>query len=192
MRRGAVRIVMGPEGAVNRQFTLTRPRRLDILSHLRARGRGAPGPVWTGMFNRASQGGFSVVDLQRRVLVVDRSEDTREVLRAALERPGVRILAADRLQRGLELARRYQPEVIVLDAEVSDSPAEEICGPFAEAVGEGATALVVLGGVWRKGSERQGGEFVAKPYHYAPLIRKIEALLHATGQTVSLGSGRRV
>lgn len=122
--------------------------------------------------------------MQRRVLVVDRSEETREVLQTALERPGVRILAADRLERGLELARLYQPDVIVLDAEVSDVPPEAMCGPLAEASGDRTTPLVVLGGVWRNKGELLAGEFVAKPYHYAPLIRKIEAFLHATGQTV--------
>jgi DNA-binding response OmpR family regulator len=64
-------------------------------------------------------------------LVVDRSEDTQEVLQAALERPGVRILAANRAQRGLELARQHRPDLIVLDVELDDSSPEEICTPFA-------------------------------------------------------------
>lgn len=114
---------------------------------------------------------------ERSVLVVDRSEDTQEVLRAALERAGVQILSASGAQRGLELARQHLPDVIVLDADVADSPAEEVFEPFARQARDYATPLVVLGGVWRNKRDLPSGEFVSKPYHYAPLIRKIEALL---------------
>jgi DNA-binding response OmpR family regulator len=122
---------------------------------------------------------------QRSVLVVDRSEDTQEVLKAALERPGVRILWAGHAERGLELARQYRPDVIVLDAELEDAAAEQIYEPFAQQAIDHATPLVVLGGVWHNRQDLPKGEFVTKPYHYAPLIRKIEALLNMTGQTVS-------
>lgn len=122
-----------------------------------------------------------------RVLVVDRSEDTSVVLQTALKRMGVRVLAASRIERGVELARQSPPELIVLDAEVSKAPLEELCWSLVEASGVWTTPLVVLGGVWRKPGELLVEEFLPKPYHYAPLIRKIEALLSTIGQTVPLG-----
>jgi CheY-like chemotaxis protein len=70
---------------------------------------------------------------KRSVLVVDRSEETREVLTTALERRGCRIFAASRARRGLELAREHQPDLIVLDLEVDGSPPEDVCEPFAGA-----------------------------------------------------------
>jgi two-component system sensor kinase FixL len=122
---------------------------------------------------------------QRSVLIVDRSEENREVLKTALERRGMRIYAASGPRRGLELARRYQPDLIVLDLDVSDAPPEEVCAPFAKQSEDYPTRLIFLGGLrrrHRRPSCPAAGEFVSKPYHYAPLIRRIEQLLHWSGQ----------
>ncbi len=120
---------------------------------------------------------------QRSVLIVDRCEDSREVLKTALERRGLRILEASRARHGLELARRHRPDLIVLDAEVDDSGPEAVCAPFARQSQADRTALVILGGLCRRDRGSTDGEFVPKPYHYGPLVRKIEALLSAAGQT---------
>jgi hypothetical protein len=50
-----------------------------------------------------------------------------------------------------------------------------VCEQFADQASRSDTSLVLLGTARQKSSSK--GEFVAKPYHYAPLIRKIESLL---------------
>jgi len=122
---------------------------------------------------------------ERCVLIVDRSEETREVLRTALERRGLRILAASRAGRGLELARRHQPDLIVLDLELEGFGPEGVCARFARESQESHAALVMLGSVRRTSDAATGGEFVSKPYHYGPLIRRIEEILGAAGQTLA-------
>lgn len=122
---------------------------------------------------------------ERCVLVVDRSEETREVLRTALERRGLRILAASRAGRGLELARRHQPDLIVLDLELEGFGPEGVCARFARESQESHAALVMLGSVRRTSDAERSGEFVSKPYHYGPLIRRIEEILGAAGQTLA-------
>jgi len=119
---------------------------------------------------------------ERSVLIVDGSSENRGVLKTALERRGCTILSASRAQRGLELARNHQPDVIVLDLEVSETSPEDLCAPFARETEAGATRLVVLGTMRRGERVIPDGEFVSKPYHYGPLIRKIEVLLDGTGQ----------
>jgi hypothetical protein len=122
---------------------------------------------------------------QCSVLIVDRSEETREVLQTALERRGVRTLAAGRTEAGLELARRHHPELIVLD--LDDTPG---CLPAGQALSPAAgetqltasedayrPCLVLLGNLRGRRELLPEGEFVSKPYHYGPLIRKIEELL---------------
>jgi DNA-binding NtrC family response regulator len=114
---------------------------------------------------------------QRSVLIVDRSEETREVLQTVLERRGVRILTADRTATAVALAGQHHPDLIVLDMETCDpAPAawahlDETPAPPYE------PQLILLGSVrgWRN-SPREG-EFMAKPYHYGPLVRRIEELL---------------
>ena len=138
---------------------------------------------------------------QRSVLIVDQSEETREVLQTALERRGVRTLATGRAEKGLELARRHQPDLVVLDLEIDDMPADgfSACGaggcgagvPPADSRAGGTSAppyepqLILLGSLRRQGNHLPGGEFVAKPYHYGLLIRRIEELLDNSRESVS-------
>jgi DNA-binding response OmpR family regulator len=118
---------------------------------------------------------------QRSVLIVDSLEETREVLRTALEERGLRIFAASRAETGLALARKHHPDVIVLDLDFdragNDSAEQEISSGFSAESQARATPLVMLGSARRGQTALPSGEFVSKPYHYAPLIRKIEALL---------------
>jgi len=136
------------------------------------------------------------VNGQPSVLIVDRSEETREVLQTALERRGVRTLATGGSANGLRLARQHQPDLIVLDLEIDNPAADQFSAPSlgpAETPAPQTTLtspqntsyqprLVLLGNLrgWRE--RLPDGEFVAKPYHYGPLIRKIEELLASNGQ----------
>ena len=117
------------------------------------------------------------LDDQRSVLIVDPSEETREVLQTALQRRGVRTFSATRAAAALELARRHQPEVIVLDLELEGAGLEDLSAPFAAGCGAERPSLIMLGNIRRSDSPLPRGEFVPKPYHYAPLIRRIEELL---------------
>jgi CheY-like chemotaxis protein len=118
---------------------------------------------------------------QHSVLIVDRSEETREVLQTALERRGYRIFATDAAQDGIDLARRHRPDLIVLDLELDDSDPENLYAPFAQQCGTEGGSLVALGSI-RRDARLGGGEFVPKPYYYGPLIRKIEEILE-TGRS---------
>jgi DNA-binding response OmpR family regulator len=118
------------------------------------------------------------LDSRRSVLIVDESAESREVLRTVLEHRGVRILEASQPREGLELARQHQPDLIVLDLELDSSPPEFPSELAAQATHP--TPLVLLGSARRKAAGRHVGEFVAKPYHYAPLVRRIEQLLESS------------
>jgi CheY-like chemotaxis protein len=130
---------------------------------------------------------------RRSGLIVDSSPETREVLQTVLERHGVQTLAADRATKGVELAQQHRPDLIVLDMELETMPVEEfsagitanmpeISAPSLESPpADGYQPQMVLLGSLRDYRQRPvEGEFVAKPYHYAPLVRKIEELLRNT------------
>jgi DNA-binding NtrC family response regulator len=130
-----------------------------------------------------------VLNGQRSVLIVDRSEETREVLQTVLERRGVRTLAADRAKTGLELAQRHRPDLIVVDLETCDAGVPPALGSAGGTPAPQYQPQLILLGSLRGWRSRVGeGEFVAKPYHYGPLIRKIEELL---GNTRESGPCRR-
>ncbi len=117
------------------------------------------------------------LDEQRSVLIVDPSEETREVLQTALQRRGMRTLSASRVKSGIELARRHRPDLIVLDLELDDSAPEGSSASLVEEFRQERTPVILLGRACRGHGGLPSGEFVAKPYHYAPLIRRIEELL---------------
>lgn len=114
-----------------------------------------------------------------RVLIVDQSDDAREVLRTILQRRGFQTYEAPESEEGLELARLHQPDVIVLDVESETDEEDSLCTRYDQSNDKPAT-LVVLGTSRRRDAELPGRRLVAKPYHYASLIRTIEQLL---GQT---------
>ena len=132
---------------------------------------------------------------QRSVLIVDPSEETREVLQTALERRGVRILATGQTETGRELAQRHQPDLIVLDVESSSVagvlPAFSRAGETPAPQGQYQPRLVLLGTFRRQGGAFPGGEFIAKPYHYGALIHRIEELLEGVSEKIGVGPCRR-
>jgi CheY-like chemotaxis protein len=127
------------------------------------------------------------VDRRRSVLIVDASVENRIVLQTALESRGVRTMAASQARQGLDLARQHHPDLIVLDLEFDSCDLDDVAGSFAEQSQMDHASLVILGKLRRKNPLRQG-EFVAKPYHYAPLIRRIEEILSASPEKIGTTS----
>jgi DNA-binding response OmpR family regulator len=112
------------------------------------------------------------------VLIVDRWRESRDLLSALLERRGAEVLAARGAERGAVLAATEKPDLIVVDAEADGAPGQEDAAvKLAAAAARNACPIVVLG-TFRRGATPFGAEqFVAKPYHYGALIRRIEELL---------------
>ena len=119
----------------------------------------------------------SAVKRERTVLVVDKCPELREVLRTLLERRGVATLEARRAEHAIELANRFQPDLIVLDAESDHSESQCATEQLRAAASRNDTPIVILGKVSGPDSRHSGAQFLAKPYHYGQLVRKIEGLL---------------
>lgn len=119
------------------------------------------------------------------VLIVDAAEETREVLGTVLQRRGMETLWAEAAEEALCLAQTRQPDVVILDLQVEGTSADLLCSPLAQTMQETETPLVVLGSM-RRADRMFRGEFFPKPYHYAPLIRKIEELIQGRSE-----AGRR-
>lgn len=112
-----------------------------------------------------------------RVLIVDESAESREVLRTALERDGTDIFEASRADQGLALARTCRPDLIVLDMEAETVGATDLAEDFRQTTEATGTPVLVLATARKLAGGLPRGEFVAKPYHFGPLIRRIEELL---------------
>jgi CheY-like chemotaxis protein len=106
---------------------------------------------------------------------VEPSADEREVLRTALARRGMRIWEAAGTDAGLRLAREHHPDVIVLDLEAGAEGDESVSAQFGAQSAEQIAALIVLGRARYCRSLPQD-QVIAKPYHFAMLVHKIEQL----------------
>jgi CheY-like chemotaxis protein len=112
-----------------------------------------------------------------RILVVDPSSDSREVLCALLQRGGAETVETARVRHACLLAQTQRPDVIVLDGDGREQAAEEVLDDLGRFASRSSTPIVVLGTLKRHTSPLATGHFVSKPYHYAALIRRIEELL---------------
>ena len=112
-----------------------------------------------------------------RVLIVDRSRDSREVLRTALERRGIEIFEAAGARQGVALVQAHRPEVIVLDLEEEAADDGQVLDQLDATSRAHQASLVVLGREPRYEHTLPKARIVPKPYHYGPLVRTIEELL---------------
>lgn len=108
------------------------------------------------------------------VLIVEPSAEAREVLATALAMRGLRIFEADEPRRALELAREEHPDVIVLDFDQS-AVDDDLQSDLTNALRQPQAGLIVLGNDPPKPAAIRS-RFVAKPYHYAPLVQTIERM----------------
>jgi DNA-binding response OmpR family regulator len=112
------------------------------------------------------------------VLIVDRSRESRDLLRSLLARRGAEVLEARETIRGAELAAAEQLDMIVIDAEAKPDEADsDSAARLVAAAARNDVPIVVLGTFRRCASPLPTDEFVAKPYHYGTLLRRIEELL---------------
>jgi DNA-binding response OmpR family regulator len=113
------------------------------------------------------------------VLIVDQSAESRDVLRMLLERRGATTIEARRPEQAVQLAHLHRPDLIVFDAESDRSDSGSAGNALEAAATQTDTPIVILGRISPPDGRIRGRQFVAKPYHYGPLIRKIESLLAA-------------
>jgi len=73
--------------------------------------------------------------------------------------------------------RGEHPDVIVVDLEVAAGDEDAAWDEFDQAAGPHAGRLVILGNVRRSAAAGDAARFFSKPYHFAPLIHKIEELM---------------
>ena len=114
-----------------------------------------------------------------RVLIVDRSAESREVLRTILELRGAATLETHRPEEACRLAEWFRPDLIVLDADSDRTASLAATNQLREAAGLTDTPIVILGTLSRPNGELPAGQILAKPYQYGTLFRRIDDLLAA-------------
>lgn len=117
----------------------------------------------------------------KKVLIVDESEETRDVLSTALERRGVKTFTASIPRRGAVIAREEKPDLVIFDIDSVTAPPEQALSAFSkEAEIDEAPIMAIGSGKFTVPASE--GEFISKPYHFLPLLEKIEQFLRSAGE----------
>lgn len=116
-----------------------------------------------------------------RVLLVDASRESREILKTLLDRQGSEILETSRFAQANEIVQHQPPDLIVCDADADHSPRGEAARQFAERATRSDIPIVVLGTISRDFCHLYPASSIPKPYHYGALLRRIEEMLGSRG-----------
>jgi two-component system KDP operon response regulator KdpE len=113
-----------------------------------------------------------------RVLVVDDDHDTTELLKIVLEPNAFEVIAANTGQEGIEMARRVNPDVMVVDLLMPGTDGMKVCREVRRFSNVPILVLSALGkrGVAEQALEQGADDFMIKPMNNILLIASINKL----------------
>ena len=116
--------------------------------------------------------------MQNTVLVVDDEMDVVQLLSGRLESDGYKVLKAYNGKMALDIARRENPDLIVLDILMPEMDGAKTAAILKEDPDTKGIPIIVLTCLFTKedekeGSMRNGTYFVAKPYDGEQLLKVI-------------------
>lgn len=130
----------------------------------------------------------------KKILVVDDEKRIVEIVRAYLEREGYNVTAAYEGKTALDLARREQPDLVVLDLMLPEISGWDICRTLRQ---ESAIPIIMLTArddVTDKvvGLELGADDYVTKPFDPKELVSRVKAVLRRSESGASPGPLLRV
>ena len=121
----------------------------------------------------------------QKVLVVEDEENIVEALRYNLEREGYAVLTAMDGEKGLELARGSNPDLIILDVMLSRLDGFEVCRILRRDVNTPILMLTAKGEEVDRivGLELGVDDYVTKPFSMRELLARVRAMLRRSRMT---------
>jgi DNA-binding response OmpR family regulator len=123
-----------------------------------------------------------VIQMGKKALVVEDDQNIGELLRLYLERDGFEVAYAANGGQGVELARSFEPDVILLDIMLPVKDGWQVC---REVRAFSKTPIVMLTAKGETGDKVAGLEmgaddYVTKPFEVKELIARIHAVMRRT------------
>ena len=113
------------------------------------------------------------------VLVVEDERKIRDLVRGYLEREGMSVLTTESGAEAIEIARRFEPDLVILDLHLPDVPGEEVARELR------ASSHVPILMLTAKASEDErirglelgADDYVTKPFSPRELVLRAKAIL---------------
>ncbi|HVE11779.1 MAG TPA: response regulator [Elusimicrobiota bacterium] len=118
----------------------------------------------------------------KKVLVVDDDPDIVEFVTELLKAHHYEVASAENGRQGVEKARQYRPDLVILDLMMPDMHGFEVCQALREDPQLKDIRIIVSSGkryqTDHRAADRLGADrFVAKPYKVADMMGAVAALI---------------
>nr|WP_229489606.1 EAL domain-containing protein [Pseudoduganella namucuonensis] len=167
------------ELAINRRLDQIAP----LLPGLRAEYNGVAGFLSAEM-NGDSQEPHVPLEELAQVLVVDDDRSTRSTLRYTLQRDGFQVEEASDGEQALAMLKRFQPDVILMDAVMPVMDGFTACAKLQEMPGGSTIPVLMITALQDNSSVERAfaagaSDYIPKPIHYAVLSQRVRRIIEA-------------
>lgn len=121
----------------------------------------------------------------KRVLIIEDDADAAGVLEAYLKRENYEVMIAGDGPGGLDAARRWQPDLILLDIMLPGMNGTEVLAALRRRDDTPVIMVTAMGDAPdRIGALRYGADdYVVKPYHPGEVVARVQAVLRRSQQS---------
>ena len=126
-----------------------------------------------------------------RILLIDDDEKLGQLLSTYFARFDMDLTAATRPSVGLELLRKEQPDLVVLDVMLPEQDGFDVCRTIRKTSSVPVVMLTARGDVTDRivGLEIGADDYLPKPFEPRELVARIQNVLRRTGQKPDPGAG---
>ena len=116
-----------------------------------------------------------------KLLIIDDDAHLRESLAEVLELDGFECHQAGAAQPGIDMAKKIDPDIVIMDIQLPDSSGFQICQELRKR--SKTTILIMMTGRFLSAEEKKQGfelgadEYMTKPFDLAELSVRIKQLL---------------
>jgi DNA-binding response OmpR family regulator len=140
---------------------------------------------------------MSFAENRYRVLVVEDDAEVRELVRYNLYQEGIETETSDHGREALERLQQRSPDLIILDATLSDVSGLEICQKIRTCIRTATLPILMLSSNCTEADKVLGlnmgaDDYVTKPFGPLELTARIKALLRRTSGPHHFESGGRL
>ncbi len=124
---------------------------------------------------------MSVTNTVKKILIADDEPDILEIVQYNLQNEGYEVATAKNGNEAIELAKRFNPDLIILDIMMPGKNGIEVCNILRMQPAFNDTLIIFLTALSDEGTEVKGLEtgaddFITKPVSPKVLISKVNAL----------------
>lgn len=140
--------------------------------------------LWHNIFTINQRGTVA----KKSILVVDDEHDLLDLLEYNLKKEGFKVYLADNGEKGINLAQKHQPDLVLLDVMMPKMSGFEVCEALRQDADIKRLPIIFLTAKDDEASEVEGltigaDDYITKPISTVKLVTRIKALLRRYEET---------